>query len=241
MSAIPPLALLAASALHAGAAVTAWRLSRPHLLPYYRPIAHFLAWSLLTEIVRWVNRVWVLAGAVRPLEGWARVAGHGEQALALAWPAGVAAVAWWAFVRPPHRGQRGGLAAVALGYLGALGWLVTHYPAIRGERLQVFYQGFHRWSVVAGIFAVIVHHVQSARAPSWPQLPQRVAVILLAIEVLAEVAGPYAWHASLFDDADLGVVIYSALYGILMYVHWRTQCSTPNTGRRTALFSSSSD
>lgn len=223
--------LVVSTALHAGAAASAHVLARPRFSPYYKPVAYLLSASLVTEAIRWVNREVVLAASPhRPLEGWFRVAGHVEQALALAWPAAVVAVVLWAFRSCRSPWPRRALAAVVAAHLFTLGWLVTHYPAIRQARLERFYRNVHIAEVLIGVGVLIAFYVRARQEPQWPQMPQRAALAILIAEVVLFV-GPFAWGNSLFQDADLAIPIYSALYLVLILLQWRSVCRIRTTGQ----------
>lgn len=207
-----PLPLLAVTTLHVLAAAGALYLARPGRAPYYRPVAWLLAGSLVTEVVRWANRAWVLKGLPRPLQGWHRVPGHLEQALALAWPAAVVTVVWWAF--RPRGDARGQLAVPGAVVLLLLGYLVSHYPEVRAERLDEFYRGVGMTEAVA--LAVLALGA-FFRAPTWPLVTDRAAMLLVATE-LARFGGALALNHSPMRDADLDALMYGALYTAICLV-----------------------
>lgn len=219
-----PHVLVVVTALHIAAALGALWLARPSRAPYYRPIAWLLGGSLVTELVRWVNREWVLRGLPRPLEGWHRVPGHLEQALALAWPAAVVAIVWWAF--RPRATARGPAVMVVLVYVAVLSYLVTHYPAIRGERLDEFYRSISKWEATALLFLAARAYF---RAPTWPLVTDRTAMLLTAGE-LARFGGAVAWNHSPMRDADLDAIVYGVLYAAIALVQgldlWRRHRAT---------------
>lgn len=214
-----PRLLVAVTALHVLAAAGALYLARPRRAPYYRPMAWLLAGSLVTELVRWGNRVWVLRGLPRPLEGWHRLPGHLEQALALAWPAAVVGVVGWVFW--PRAAPRAFLAFPAVAYLAVLGVLVTHYPAIRGERLDAVYRQVGEGEAAA---LVVLGLVAFFRAPTWPLVTDRAVMLLVGAE-LARFGGALGWNHSPMRDADLDALVYGALYAATAMVQgvelWR--------------------
>jgi hypothetical protein len=105
----------------------------------HRPFAVFLAWFVCVEALR--SALGQSFDLIRPLgslpfAGASRVAFHVDQTMELSWSAGLAALAIWLFAK------RRALALLpALAWAGAVAYLATHYPAIRGEALRLVYLG----------------------------------------------------------------------------------------------------
>lgn len=216
-----PVALVVATALHGLVAGGAIYLSRPSRAPFYRPFAWLFAGSLVTEIVRWMNRELVLRDLPRPLQGWHRVPGHLEQALALGWPAAVVAVVWWAF--RPRTVSSLRLIIPGIAWAIMVGYLVTHYPEIRGERLADFYRRVSVWEVRAlGTIALLAFF----RTPTWPLVGDRTAMLLTMGE-FARFAGALGHGRSVISDADLDTVVYCLLYMAVAVVLGLDLCRRP--------------
>jgi hypothetical protein len=210
-----PIPLAVVTGLHLLCAVGAIYLSRPHRAPFYRAFAWLFAGSLVTELVRWGNRAWVLQCLPRPLQGWHRVPGHVEQALVLAWPAAVVTVVWWAF--RPRSSSRTHLLLPGLVYACLLSYLVTHYPEVRAERLDAFYRYVSQGEALTLVGISVVGFV---RPPTWPLVGDRTAMLLIAAE-LARFGGALGWNHSPMKDADLDALVYGALYvAVAMVQGW---------------------
>jgi hypothetical protein len=116
------------------AAVMLTRVRRDH-----RVFAVFLAWLASVDALR--AALDMSFGLVRPLgsppfTGAARVAFHVDEAIGLSAPTAMAITAIMLFVRRPWLSLLPGLA-----WVGAVAYLATHYPAIRGEALRLVYLG----------------------------------------------------------------------------------------------------
>ncbi len=200
-----------------GAAVTACCLARRRR--HYRPVAAMLVGGLLTDLVQGAYHALVIVplrddlGVGVPWTGWARVAGAGADALALAWPAQLlaamlaittkhppwlAAVAWAAAagaVAAVHGGDRA--LAVADTALVAAALLVLAIDAVR--------EG--------------AHFLSAAKAT---------AVMVLAAEVVSLFG---AWRLGVTSHWYLAQVLYAILLGAVVLnqgrLLWKPGCSAP--------------
>ena len=115
-----------------GAAASAVPLARRRADHW--PVALFLAWLVLGETIRSVliQRFYLARSLEAPPHvGAARIAFHVHQATELAWSAGLAAMAVLVFSR-----RRWPLALIALVWASTVAYLVTGYPAVRGDELR---------------------------------------------------------------------------------------------------------
>jgi membrane-associated HD superfamily phosphohydrolase len=210
------LALLAAAI---SAVALAWRRAD------HRTLAAFFGWLVGIEILRSVlNQRY---GLIRPLgsppfTGAACVATHVNQAIELSWSAGIAIVVLLAFQ------QRRWLAAlVILSWAGAVAYLATHYPEIRGNALAQVY-------LAAELIAIAI---AAASIITWtwrrePPTPARIGILCVCVaDVVTLIAGAYAW--GFWMHWDLNQIAFALTYAtIAVYqVHaWRL-LSSPSSSR----------
>lgn len=176
----------------------------------YRPVAWFLAWVVLCQVVRFFVLALVLQPATDagrlPFTGWERIVWHlGEQAFFVSWWAGLTALAIHAFTRWR-------VWPVAVAYLAAVAILILGYPTLRRELLQWAYLAITLSSLLVSFAALATWWRGNTRGE-----PLQLAVsMFLAVEVCA-IVGPYA--AGLIDVTwpiaqGMYVCLYVAL-GIL--------------------------
>lgn len=172
-----PLALLA------GAGALCRMRARADDDPGMLDAARLLEALLAADLCRLLLTALVLApardrGGV-PFEGWDRAAFHGTQVLFLAWPFGLAALAWRLF-SPTH--TLAWIAALPFSLLCGRAW--ECYPRLRGEALADFYrfsQGVALGLALLSLAAPIRSRVGRAHLCS----------LLLLAGLAAELAGPY--------------------------------------------------
>jgi hypothetical protein len=119
------------------AAVSAVRLARARR--DHRVFAVFLVWVASVDILR--EALALRFDLLRPLDsppftGATRVAFHIDEAIGLSAPAAMAIATVMLFARRRWLALFPGLA-----WAGAVAYLATHYPAIRGEALRLVYLG----------------------------------------------------------------------------------------------------
>ena len=188
------------------ALVQAWQLARRH--PTYRPVALFLSWAALAHVVRPLLQVFILAAARAagrvPYVGLERVAYHiGEQALFVAWPFGIAALALWTFRRIHPR-----VAAVV--WIAVVAGLALAYPNLRGENLARAYCAITVAALLVGIGVTVAWWFRRTR----PQPPEIAAMLFIAGEVGVVILGPYAvGHVREYWPVSQG--LYTGLYATL--------------------------
>jgi len=126
----------------------------------------------------------LLAGATTPYAGWRRAAFHASQAAFLAWPAGVAWLAWERLADAPSAARARWLLASC--YPATLALLARSYPGLRGERLADAYRAVQVVCAVVGACALLADRPRGFRVGR----AQLVALALLA-GLGAELSGPY--------------------------------------------------
>lgn len=153
------------------------------------------------------------AGAV-PYTGLARAAFHGTQLAFLAWPFGVAALAWRLFVRGFGWKVVAGLLALVVGVL------VGQYPELRGAELAEVYRHLLLFALFLVFAALLLPRPDRFRAGR----AHLISLLLLA-GLAAELAGPYLadpfgswWTAQVSWSLVLGAVSGAAVWG----GPWRT-------------------
>lgn len=185
------IALAGLVAMGAAGLCTAWRAHRQRA---HRPAAGLLLAGLVSELVRELLGAWVLrperarlldlVGGVEahrpPFAGLVRGVFHLDQALFLAWPAGVATLAWWAMRR---RDGRTALLQHVLLLAACMAVFASRYPELRGASLGSAY----RWTAVACIGSALTSVAMKTERFGRVQL---VALLLVAGEC-ATLAGPY--------------------------------------------------
>lgn len=209
------------------ATVLAWPVAKRR--PDHTPIALLLTFGLVSDLVRRLLREYLflpayaaLAGA--PATGWLRCAFNVEQALFLAWPAGLAAVALWVYLK-----QRPWI--VALGYVE---WVLAiaglGYPAIRGDLLSKAYLAFELACLLVAVGA-IVHWIAFRKDP--PRVSHWIVALMVGTEVVGLIAG--AWRFGIFTAWTLAQVSYCMLYAVLIAINGAVLWVWPNpspSGRR---------
>jgi hypothetical protein len=134
-----------------GATSLAWPMARRR--PEHRPVAWLLTFGLVSDLIRRGLQGLVLGPAYvalagAPATGWVRVAAHVEQALFLAWPAGLAALTLWTYLRwRPW--------PVVLGYATTIAVLIIGYPGLRGALVRKAYLGFELACVALAVGAFV--------------------------------------------------------------------------------------
>jgi hypothetical protein len=186
------------------AAVTAVALARRRV--DYRPLALFLAGVVVAQFVRLALLVAVLQPATDagrlPFSGWERAAFHLEQALFIAFPLGLTALA----VRVLARWRAWPVAVV---WLAAVAVLALGYPTIRRELLQSVYLAIELAALLVALVAAASWWKSSARGG-----PPDDAVLLCVAVELGAVGGPYA--AGLIDVTwPIAQGLYTGLFLIL--------------------------
>lgn len=205
-------------ALSALVTALAWLVTQRR--PAHRPIALLLTLGLGSDVIRrqlYVHAIGpghvVAAGG--PLTGAARVAFHVEQALFLAWPAGLVATALAIFLR-----RRPWLVAAAWTF--AVEALVRSYPVTRGDVLRRAYLAAELLTIAISSGAVI----QWGRSRQWPTPAQDILMVLIGAEI-ATVWGP--WRHDLFGGWSANQIMYSVTYlvvallqGVVLWKHSRS-------------------
>ncbi len=202
--------LVALWVAHGLAAVPAVLLARRRV--EHRPVALFIVWTLVADLVRAALMVWGWAparaalGPVPPLAGWPRVAHHLDQVLLLTWPAGLAALAVVVFMRA----RRAALGGLAFAYVAAVVALVITYPANRPLLARVYALAF-----LAGVVAVIASAVSWTRRRERPR-PEHATTLVLGLLDFALFAGPFAPPAPQpFERWNLAQLIYLLTWSAL--------------------------
>jgi hypothetical protein len=180
------------------AAALAWVVSRAR--PAHRHVALLLTFGLASDVVRLPLQAFVLAPAYAALHGasvtgWPRLAAHVDQAIFLAYPAGLAALTLWIYIgRRPW--------PVAIGYgLTEIG-LIASYPAFRGEAIRKAYLGFQLTCLAVAIGAFLHWGVLRKNPPTVSHL---VVGIMIVVEIASVAAGPWRFG---FDNWDLAQLAY---------------------------------
>jgi hypothetical protein len=173
------------------------------------PPALFLGAMVSANAARWVLRSLVIFPAQAlepgaPLHGLARAAGHIDQALFLAWPAGIVALTLAVF-----SGRRPWL--VAIGWALAVAALVLTYPSIRGTATRPLYLAAELAAVLASIGLVL----QWAWRRQPMTLPRLSALFVVGIDC-GTLIGPYAGNP--FATWELAQAMYSVLYVLLIAI-----------------------
>lgn len=122
----------------------------------------------------------LLAPAATPYAGAARALFHASQALTLAWPAGVAALAWHLFTRLRP------VSWVSVPWTACTALLALDYPALRGEALG----DALRWLLVAW-FVFGLASLLGARPDRFRPGRAHLVCLTLLAGVGSELAGPY--------------------------------------------------
>jgi hypothetical protein len=186
----------------------------------YRPVAIFLSFGCSAD---WMRRALALGplAAPGPYAGAARAAFHLEQALFLAWPAGLCALMVWLFL-----GRRPRLVAlVALAYACVVGACVLGYPALRGPLLRRAYLGADIVALCVCTGATI-DWVRLLAPGERVRLPQASAAYLFGMEVVVLFGAFFGDLFTTWDRAQLAhVLFYPALLLLQGGALWTSRSS----------------
>lgn len=216
--------VLVAYVATAAAAALAWAIARRR--PDHRPIAWLLtlypfvnlARRALRELVftpaRDALRAQGLDPAAVPFTGWERVAVDLDGALFIAWPAGVAALAIWAFTKRRPWG-------VAIAYAGAVAFMVATYP--RGADLQRFYLAVELAAMCASLGCLLIWF--RSREPL--SLRTLATGIIVSVELAMVTGGPYRGNIFLTWQRaqQILIVMFMALIAVHAASIWRSRDS----------------
>jgi len=196
--------LLLTSLLQAGAAIVAWPVVHRHR--EHLPIAIFLSIAVGVNFVRWALGTYIIWPAnplAGPLTGSARIAGHVEQALFIAWPAGIASLALWIFLRRRPW-------PVPIVWACIVMVLIMSYPGFRGAAVQSVYLA----AELAGLMVALGSLLPWAWQRHAPQLHHIATGLLIGID-LGSLA--VAWRGSVFFGKwPLAQAMYAVLYAALV-------------------------
>jgi hypothetical protein len=193
------MVLLTASA--ASAVLLAWR--RPGAR--YAPVALLLVGLLVANLARYAIHAQLLPSAPTPYVGSDRALFHVEQALYVAEPFGLLAVALAVFVRRSTW-------PLAVAWAATVAALVMSYPALRGDPLRRAYLAINL-ACLLGSCGAFASFFQRREAP---KLAHLAVMFMVAIELLSVFQGP--WGRGLFDSYALAQAAYSVLYGALTII-----------------------
>ena len=180
----------------------------------HRPFAAFLIIAVVVnDLARLALQSWVIvpardamrnAGidpAVTPFTGWVRIACDIEGALYLLWPAGIAALSQWVYMKRSPR-------VVAGVYVLAVAALVIGYPWLRYDMLRKFYLAAELAALSVGIVAFL-RWVRT----EVPRISHVLTSCILVIELGVLLIGP--WRFGLFTKWSMAQVMFAALYAVL--------------------------
>lgn len=168
-------ALLALAAAGGACRFSGWARRDADLRACARLLEALLAADLLNLLA-----VRILTPLPTPYAGATRALFHASQALTLAWPAGVAALAWHLFTRLRP------VSWVSVPWAACTALLALDYPALRGEALG----DALRWTVV-GWFAFGLASLLGARPDRFRPGRAHLVCLTLLAGVGSELAGPY--------------------------------------------------
>jgi hypothetical protein len=185
----------------------AWLVARKR--PEHRYAAGALTVGLAADVVRKAILVWVLLPAEviageAPLSGSARLACDIDNALFLAYPAALAALSLWTFLRRRPW-------SVALAYALLVAGLAVAYPATRGDVLARVYVGADLAAVVVTIGAFVMWF--------WRRDPPTLTHGVAALLGLAELATLIPYRFSIFESWTIARAAYMTLYAILIILY----------------------
>lgn len=200
------------------AAALAWGIARRR--PEHRPVALLLTIDVVINVARRALAAYVLVPAAAqlggaPLDGWARVAGHLDDALFLGWPAAIAATALVTFTPAlfdedaSRARRRRVMIAVAIVWAVAVAALVTSYPITRGAVLARCYLAGELAAIVVGLGSVATW-IPARQSPD----VRHVAIALVVGDALVSVlAGP--WRFNVFGSWVLAQLIHALFAAVL--------------------------
>jgi hypothetical protein len=201
------------------ATALAWRVARGR--PDHRPVAALLTVGFASDLARQALRTAVFlparerfAGA--PYTGWTRVAADADNALVLAYPAAIVAVALWVFLRRRPW-------PVAIGWAVAVAALAVAYPVTRGAVLSRCYLGAELLAIAVTLGAAAMWLWR--REP--PTLTHAVALLLGA----SEAATLVSFRKGLFTSWTLAQAGYVTLYVILIVLHGGAVCGSSSSSK----------
>jgi hypothetical protein len=194
-------------ALSLCATALAWFVARRRA--EHRPIALLMSAGLASDVARRLLYVHALVpgyarAAGGPLTGWARVAGHAEEALFLSWFVAFTAAAMAIFTK------RRPWAIFAVWTVVCIVLSAT-YPTTRGYLLQRVYLGIDGVSLAAsGWF--LVAWLRSTK-PAFG-LRHACVIVVLSTELFSLMVGP--WRADLFTAWPLAQAGYAVVFLMLI-------------------------
>lgn len=196
-------ALLALALAGAACRIRAREDRDPELLACARLLEALLCADLASVLL-----ALALAPLPTPYTGGARALFHLSQALTLAWPFGVAALAWHLFTRLRP------VTWVAVLWVGSALLLARAYPALRGEALADEYRSIQ----VVGL-AFALSSLLGARPDRFRPGRAHLVSLLLCAGLGAELFGPYLaapfaswWTAQATWTLTLGSVAFAAAW-----------------------------
>lgn len=197
----------------------AWCVARGR--PDHRPVAALLTVGLVSDLLRQALRMVVFlparerfAGA--PYTGWTRVAADVDNALVLAYPAAIVAVASWVFLRRRPW-------PVAVGWAVAVAVLAIAYPVTRGAVLSRCYLG-------AELIAITVT-LGAAAMWLWRREPPTLTHAVTLLIGASEAATLVTFRKGLFTSWTLAQAGYITLYVILIGLHGGAVCGSSSSSR----------
>ena len=197
----------------------AWRLARER--PDHRPVAALLTLGFAADLARQTLRIAVFlpardrfAGA--PYAGWTRVAADVDNALVLAYPAAIVAVALWVFLRRRPW-------PVAVFWAVAVAALAVAYPVTRGAVLSRCYLG-------AELVAIAVTLGAAAMWLGRHEPPTLTHAVTLLIGA-SEAATLVTFRKGLFTSWTLAQAGYVTLYVILIFLQGGAVCGSSSSSR----------
>lgn len=220
-------------------AVVVARRDRAH-----RPVAALFALAVVADVVVRLGQALVLEGAPKPFVGLARAVYHVETALVTAWPAGCAALAWWAFTGKA-KGPRGAVPASpesdearssshgeaeprAVGTQGAVGSLAVKLLFAAWLAFSVGMAA--AFPLPKGLTQPVLHgaHVACAALAGlaimlgWRrrrERPAQVAAWLFATQTAIAIVGPFARAPFEHDGWDVARWVYLTIFALLAARH----------------------
>jgi hypothetical protein len=201
------------------ATALAWLVARER--PDYHSVAALLTVGFISDLARQALRIAVFlparerfAGA--PYTGWTRIAADADNALVLAYPAAIVAVALWVFLR-----RRPWL--VAVGWAVSVAALAVAYPATRGAVLSRCYLGAELVAIAVTVGAAVTWFWR--REP--PTLTHAVTLLIGA----SEAATLLPFRKGLFTSWTLAQAAYVTMYVILIVLQGGAVCGSSSSSK----------